>query len=166
MGADNEGRQVMDGAHAPAGTAGRGADSLRIVVGLVWLAGAAFNAIVTLRMAEPFSWLEASPIAPYRWFFREVAGSRPGLWTALLVAGEATMGALTLARGRWVTLGLGLGTAFSVFLFTLATPYTLVMGAWAALLGWLARREYPTSPFDRVLYALTGQRRGTPKSPA
>lgn len=147
------------------GTAGPGANTTRIVVGLIWLAGAAFNAFVTMRMAEPFGWLESSPVAPYRWFFRDVVGPRPEPWTALLVAAEATMGILTMARGRWARLGLGLGALFSAFLFTLATPYTLVMGAYAALLAWLARKEYPTTPLDPLVRAITGWL-GPPKSPA
>ena len=151
---------------SPWGPAEPAANIARIAVGLIWLAGAAFNALVTMRMAEPFDWLESSPVAPYRWFFRDVAGARPELWTALLVAAEATMGILTLARGRWARLGLGLGALFSAFLFTLATPYTLIMGAWATLLAWLARKDYPTSPLDPLIRVLTNRRWGSPRSPA
>lgn len=146
--------------------AGPGKNAARIVVGLIWIAGATFNALVTMRMAAPFSWLEESPVAPYRWFFREVAGHHPALWTALLVAGEATLGILTLARGRWARAGLGLGALFSAFLFTLATPYTVVMGAWAVLLGWLARSDYPTSPFGRLARLADRRRWHMPTSSA
>lgn len=143
----------MADARTQSRAAGPAANAARILVGLIWLAGAAFNAVVTLRMSEPFTWLESSPIPPYRWFFRDIIGARPMLWVALLVVAEATMGALTLARGRSVRLGLGLGALFSAFLFTLATPYTLVMGGYAALLGWLARKEYPVSAIDQIVAA-------------
>lgn len=148
------------------GPAGPAANITRIVVGLIWLAGAAFNALVTMWMAEPFGWLESSPVAPYRWFFRDVVGARPELWTALLIAAEGTMGILTLARGRWARLGLGLGALFSAFLFTLATPYTIVMGAYAALLAWLARKDYPTSPLDPPARVMKDRQHRAPKSPA
>lgn len=117
------------------------ANSARLVIGLIWLAGAAFNALVTLRMSRPFEWLESSPIPIYRWFFRDVAGEHPVVWTLLLVAGEAALGVLTLARGGWARLGLAGGALFSLFLFSLGTVYTLVMAPYAALLTWLAHRN-------------------------
>lgn len=113
----------------------------RVIVGLIWLAGAAWNALVTIRMARPFEWLEASPIPVYRWFFSDVAGANPRVWTLALVAGEVALGVLTLARGRWSSVGLAGGALFSLFLFSLGTVYTLMMGPYAALLGWLARRD-------------------------
>jgi hypothetical protein len=111
----------------------------RRVVGGIWLAGAAFNAGWTLRQDEPWTWLEESRVPVYRWFFGEVAGANPAPWTVALIAGEVALGLLTLSRRR-VRAGLIAGAAFSAFLFTLDTPYTLMMGGYALLLAWLARR--------------------------
>lgn len=63
------------------------------------------------------------------------------MWTIGLIAGEAALGILTLVCGRWGRTGLIGGALFSLFLFSLAVPYTLVMGGYALLLGWLAYRE-------------------------
>jgi hypothetical protein len=112
----------------------------QVVVGGVWLAGAAFNAGWTLRQAAPFEWLEESLFPPYRWFFGEVAARSPVFWTLALVAGETALGILTIAGGKWTRLGLIGGVLFSLFLFSLATPYTTMMGGYALLLAWLLRR--------------------------
>ena len=121
----------------------RGIDGERIahcVVGGIWLAGAAFNAGWTLRQAAPYSWLEESAVPVYRWFFGEVAARSPVFWTLALIAGETALGLLTIAGGRWTRPGLLGGALFSLFLFSLATPYTLMMGGYALLLVWLWRR--------------------------
>lgn len=121
----------------------------RIVVGFIWLAGAAFNMLVTWRMADPFGWLaEGSRFAPWRWFFGEVAGAHPAFWTALLIAGEIALGVLTLGRGDRARLGLAGGVLFSLFLLSLGTSYTLIMGPYALLLGRLARYRYGRSLLD------------------
>jgi hypothetical protein len=113
----------------------------RVAVGLVWIAGAVFNAAVTTRMANPFGWLTESPVPLWRWFFDDVVTARPVPWTLLLATFELAIGLLTLGGSRART-GLIGGAAFSAFLFSLATPYTLVMGPYTALLVWLARKEY------------------------
>jgi len=113
----------------------------QVVVGGIWLAGAAFNAGWTLRQPDPYTWLEESLVRPYRWFFGEIAAQNPSFWTLALIAGETTLGLLTIAGGKWTRLGLLGGTLFSLFLFSLATPYTLMMGGYVALLAWLTWRE-------------------------
>jgi hypothetical protein len=135
-------------------------DIARIVVGLIWLAGAVFNALVTIRMEDPYGWIaEKSPFRVWRRFFGDVVGARPAFWTALLVIGEAGLGVLTLARGGWARLGLAGGAIFSALLFALATPYTLVMGPYAIFLAWLARKGDRSSLVDglRSLIARRGQ---------
>ena len=112
----------------------------RRVIGGIWLAGAAFNAGWTLRQDGPWTWLEESRVPVYRWFFGEVAAANPAPWTVALIAGEITLGLLTLSQ-RWGRRGLIAGAAFSAFLFSLGTPYTLMMGGYALLLAWLARRD-------------------------
>ena len=137
--------------HGEGPSSSRATEIARIAVGLIWLAGAAFNLLVTWRLADPFGWLaEGSWFAPWRWFFGEVAGARPGFWIALLVAGEVTLGTLTLGRGRWARLGLAGGALFSIFLFSLGTTYTLMMGPYALLLAWLARHRFSHNALDLV----------------
>lgn len=132
----------------------------RLVVGLIWIAGAVFNLLVTLRMERPFEWLEASPVPFYRWFFADVAGAHPALWTVLLVAGETALGVLTLWDGARARLGLAGGALFSAFLFSLAPPYTLVMGPYAVFVGWLARKPHSQSIRQML------RQRGTQQEPA
>lgn len=122
----------------------------RIAVGLMWLAGAAFNLLVTLRMANPFGWLaDGSKVTAWRWFFGDVVETHlTWLWIALLIAGETALGVLTLARHGWARLGLAGGALFSVVLFSFGTSYTLMMGPYALLLAWLARYQYCRSVVD------------------
>jgi len=133
-------------------------DIARAAVGLIWLAGAAVNAVVTLRMADPYGWLaDGSRVRGYRWFFREVAGAHPTGWTLVLIAGEAALGVLTLSRGGWAKLGLAAGAMFSAVLASFSTPFTVVMGPYALLLAWLARhdgRPDRPSPIGRLAGAL------------
>ena len=106
---------------------------------------------MTSRMAEPFGWLaDGSWFAPWRWFFSEVAGAHHAFWIALLVAGEAALGVLTLGRGSWARLGLAGGALFSLVLFSFGTSYTLVMGPYALLLAWLARHRFSRSALDHL----------------
>jgi hypothetical protein len=125
--------------------------TLRIVVGLVWLAGAAWNLLVTWRMDDPYGWLaDAARVAPWRWFFAEVVEAHRMLWTALLIMGETVLGVLTLGRRRWARLGLAAGALFSAALFSFGTPYTLMMGPYALLLAWLWRHEVHRSAKSRM----------------
>lgn len=49
-----------------------------IAVGLVWLAGAAFNAGGTLRQEDPYAeFARSSHLPVYRWFFDQIMGARP-----------------------------------------------------------------------------------------
>jgi hypothetical protein len=155
---------MMSRHHITRSRLGGAANAARIVAGLIWLAGAAFNAVVTLRMDEPYAWLETSPVPFYRWFFADVVKAHPSLWTMLLVIGELALGTLTLARGRWARLGLTGGAVFSALLCSLASIYTLVMGPYALLLGWLGRGTYERSPLERISarVASGGDRRHEP----
>lgn len=113
----------------------------RLVIGLVWIAGAIFNLFVTMRMNSPFGWLEDSALRPWSWFFGRVVNPHGQAWIALLAIWELAIGVMTLARGRVARVGLAGGALFSTFLFSLWTPYTMGMGVYALLLGWLARRH-------------------------
>jgi len=123
---------------------------LRVTVGVIWLAGAAFNLLVTTRMEEPYGWLaDGARIAPWRWFFAEVVAEHPLGWTALLIAGEVGLGVLTLGPRRRALIGLVAGALFSGAIFSFGTSYTLMMGPYAVLLAWLAWNETSRSPIDR-----------------
>ena len=144
----------------------RVANITRYVVGLIWVGGAAFNLLVTTRMSGPFEWLEESPVPVYSWFFREVVGPHPVIWIVILAIGEIALGALTLLRGREARIGLAGGALFSVFLVSLVSVYTVVMGPYAVLLAWLSRREYGTSLFDRQRSGLGRRRKDIGHEPA
>lgn len=134
----------------------------RIAVGLIWLAGAAFNALWTMRHLNLYQgFADDSPLAVYRWLFGDVVGAHPAVWTVLLVIGEAILGLLTLGKGRWAKLGLAGGAIWSALLFPLLWPYTLMMGPYALLLAWLARKDYAASPFDRLRLGFGHQRTAT-----
>ncbi|HET8521786.1 MAG TPA: hypothetical protein VFL82_01055 [Thermomicrobiales bacterium] len=111
-------------------------DIARFAVGGIWITGAVVNAVWTIRQSAPYEWLAESPIPPYRWFFG-IVGDHPSAWTAALIAGELTIGILTLIPGRWARLGLAGGILFSAALFASASPYTIIMGPYAVFLAWL-----------------------------
>ena len=113
----------------------------RMLVGAIWLGGVFFNLVWTLRQSDPWVWLEESPVPVYQWFFGDVVNRNPAAWTLALIAGEGALGVLTLSHGRRARIGLICGALFSAFLFSFALPYTVIMGGYALLLGWLARRE-------------------------
>lgn len=137
----------------------------RVVAGCIWLGGAVFNALVTSRLDAPYAWLaDGSRVAGVRWFFGDIVAARPEAWTVALAIGEACLGGLTLSRGRRAWPGLAGGAAFSVLLFALVTPYTVVMGPYGLYLAWLAREQYRRSR-DTVL-TTTLSSRNEPGAPA
>jgi hypothetical protein len=112
------------------------------IVGGIWLAGSAWNVLVTRRMDDPYGWLAQDSWVPaWRWLFGDVVSASPDGWTLALAAGEAMLGILTLRGGEWGRRGLLGGALFSTALFSLGTPYTLMMGPYALRLLWLARRD-------------------------
>ena len=70
----------------------------RKVVGLIWIAGALWNAGWSLRQDNPWSWLEDSPVPVYEWFFGEVVSRNPAFWTVLVIIAELSLGVLTFSR--------------------------------------------------------------------
>lgn len=133
-------------------------DVARLVIGAIWLGGAAFNALVIMRIDDAYAWLRESPIPMYQWFFSDVVSARPAFWTAMLVLVEVLLGVLTIARGRWAQLGLAAGALLSAFLFSLGMVYTIIMGPYAWLLVALARQEFPHSAPAGALRALRQRR--------
>ena len=124
----------------------RSADIARTLVGLIWIAGAAFNAFWTLRHTDLYQgFVDDAPISLFRWLFRDVVMERPVRWTVLLIAGELALGILTLGKGAWARLGIAGGVSWSAVLFILLPPYTLMMGPFALAVAWLLRWSYPSS---------------------
>src|SRR5687768_7293038 len=118
--------------------------NLRMFVGVIWIAGAAFNAMWTLRHPEFFGnegIAQDASLEIYRWFFGDVVARAPALWTALLILGEVAIGVLTLGGGRWARTGLWGGVVWSLWLFPLIWPDTIMMGPFALLLAWLLRGD-------------------------
>ena len=118
----------------------------RKVVGLIWIAGALWNAGWSLRQDNPWSWLEDSPVPVYEWFFAEVVSRNPAFWTVLVIIAELSLGVLTFSRGRASRLGLLGGALFSAFLFSLGSPYTLMMGVYAVVLAIMTVRLAADAP--------------------
>jgi hypothetical protein len=117
---------------------------IRLGVGMIWIAGAVYNAVWTLRHTA-FLGVEGiardASLPIYRWFFGDVVSAAPEMWTLLLIAGELALGALTLASGRWARLGMWGGALWSLWLFPMLWPYTIMMGPYAMFLMWLARGD-------------------------
>ena len=135
---------------------------VRCAVGLIWIAGAVFNAFSTMRHPEVYHSLAAETTVPvYQWLFSEIVAAHAAFWTLLLVLGELFLGVLTLAKGRRGQVGLAVGALWSALLFPLVWPYTLMMGPYAVLLAWLATRDQGAS-LPEALRAVTSMtvRRG------
>jgi hypothetical protein len=99
----------------------------RMLLGAVWIAGAMWNAVVTLPGASD-AWSDLGTNATfriYRWFFDSIAGGAPVVWALMLVVAELTLGLLLLRADPWARYGLLLSTAWCVFLFFLIWPWTL-----------------------------------------
>lgn len=127
-----------------------GADVARMAVGLVWIAGALVNTIVTLRMAEPYAAFAGdAQLQSYRWFF-SIVSDHPRFWTVLLIAAELVLGVLTLSKGSRAKVGLIGSVAWSLWLFPLLWPYTLMMGPYALVPARLLRRGQDVSLLDLV----------------
>jgi hypothetical protein len=126
---------------------------LRMLVGVIWIAGAIYNALWTLRHPELLGddgLARDASLPIYRWFFGDVVAQAPVFWTVLLIIGEIVIGVLTLSKGVMARAGLWGGVAWSVCLFPLMWPYTIMMGPFALLPLWLLRRDRGLGPADLV----------------
>jgi hypothetical protein len=126
---------------------------LRMLVGVIWIAGVAFNALWTLRHPE-FLGHEGlardASLGIYRWFFGDVVARAPTLWTVLLILGEIAIGTLTMSRGIRAKAALWGGVAWSLWLFPLIWPYTIMMGPFALLTASLLRDDHRLAVTDVV----------------
>jgi hypothetical protein len=83
----------------------------------------------------------------YRWFFTQVLALYPVPFILLLIAFETAIGLLTLSKGRWVKLGLGLG-----MLFCLGIAWIGFEGVWVPAVAVaplvMLRKDFPVSVFS------------------
>lgn len=125
----------------------------RIVFGVFFLV-MAWGVNFPIVLTDPGSFVEAGRnayIPFYRWFFTTVIAWNPTLLASGLIAFETTVGLLTLSRGRWVRLGLGLGALFCFCISWIGVEAVLTW-TWAIAPLLLMRKEFPVS----VLAMLTG----------
>jgi hypothetical protein len=90
----------------------------RIVFGVFFLM-MAWGVNLPMMIVDPTLYPAAGAhayIPFYRWFFTQVLARNPVPFILLLIAFETLVGVLTLSRGRWVKLGLGLGAAFCLLI--------------------------------------------------
>jgi hypothetical protein len=118
-----------------------------MMLGGIWIAGAAFNVFVTLPHASS-SWNnlgENATFGPYRWFFDTVAGGAPAFWALIVIAGELLLGSLLRGRDPWARYGVILSVAWCLFIIW---PYTLTTIPLLVLAGWLLRHDHDQNVVD------------------
>ncbi len=100
---------------------------VEIGIGLLFLIGAIFNASYTLRHGEEFygSFAASAWFHPARKLVRNLVIPHAQLFTILLIAAQASIAVMILARGNLVQLGLISGAVFSLA----AVPVSNVPGA-------------------------------------
>lgn len=87
---------------------------LEIGFGLLYLIGAIFNFLYTLRHGDEFygSFADKAMLAPARQFIQRVVIPQTRLFTGLLIAFELLVALSILSRGGLVELGLFAGAVF------------------------------------------------------
>jgi hypothetical protein len=90
-------------------------DLLEIVFGLLYLIGAIFNSLYTLRHGDEFygSFAENAILAPARYLIQKVVIPRAKLFTILLIAFQLIVAFCILSRGELVKPGLIAGAIFN-----------------------------------------------------
>jgi hypothetical protein len=136
----------------PAQPAGTGAQLGRLLYGLFFLAMSLVNLTVTLPNPGLYGDIAGLALLPlYREITLRLVVPHAGLFTGLLIAGEALAGALILGRGRAVRLGL-LGTAvFELSIVPAIGWYTLLNLLVVLVPLALLRREYPQGAWAWLL---------------
>jgi hypothetical protein len=121
-------------------------DAGRTIFALAYFAGAGFNLAYTARHPELFEEWVREPLLPvYRWFFVEVVAENVRFWVPLAAAGEVLLGALLLARGRAVKVGVLLSILFQLLLAPMWIGQTLPNLVLAVVQLPLLRPRYPVS---------------------
>jgi hypothetical protein len=88
--------------------------TIEIGFGLLYLIGALFNILYTLRHGNEFygSFADKAIVGLSRQFFRKVVIPRASLFTGLLIAFQLLVSLSILSRGNLVELGLIVGSLF------------------------------------------------------
>ena len=116
----------------------------RMLLALVFLAGAAFNALVTLRNLESLrGFADLAMLDVLRQLILEWVLPYATPFVFLLIAFEATVAVLLLARGAAVRLALLAVLAFCVVLIPILREFGLATLPCLALSLTLLRHEYP-----------------------
>lgn len=97
---------------------------VEVAVGVVFVAGAAFNAVYTLRHAESFfsTWADGAWFGPASAVTREVVAPHARGFTMLLIAFQVVVAASLLARGPSVEPALLAGGTFALVVAFFSSP--------------------------------------------
>lgn len=97
---------------------------LEILVGALYLVGAGFNTIYTLRNGETFytDFVSKSWLRPARRFTESVVVPNSVRFTILLITFQAVLGLAILTRSDAVTPALFVGGAFAAFIALFSSP--------------------------------------------
>jgi hypothetical protein len=113
------------------------------IVGMVFLWTSGINLGIAVANAGFFRHFADSSYLPFvRQGWTEVVMAQPGAWGLLLSVGEATLGGLLLAGGRWAKVGWVGVIAFHVLLMLFGFGFWLWSVPVLAALVPLARRDW------------------------
>lgn len=130
----------------------------RILLALAFLAGAAFNALMTLRDPQSLrGFADLAMLDVLRRFILEWVLPYAIPFVFLLIAFEATVGVLLLVRGAAVRLALLAALAFYVVLIPVLREYGLANLPFLVLALTLLRHEYPEAVVTEVRARMEGR---------
>ncbi len=118
----------------------------RIVFGIFFLL-MAWAVNFPIMLTDPMSFVTAGEhayIPFYRWFFTTVLAWNPLPFIVLLIGLETSIGVLSLSKGRWARLGLGIGAIFCLGIAWVCQE-ALMMPSVAIAPLLLMRKEFPAS---------------------
>ena len=114
---------------------------LEVGIGIIYLVGAGFNFIYTMKHGEKFyaGFAEGAWFAPAKWFIQRFVLPRPGIFTVTLILFQLFVGIALVSQGPYVGLGLLAGTAFCMYaVFVSNVPGAIANLALAVLQFYLA----------------------------
>jgi len=123
----------------------------RIVFGIFFLL-MAWGVNFPIMLTNPMSFVttgEHAYIPFYRWFFTTVLAWNPLPFIVLLIGLETSIGVLSLSKGRWAQLGLGMG-AFFCLAIAWVCKEALLMPTVAVAPLLLMRKEFPASLVEMI----------------
>jgi hypothetical protein len=95
-----------------------------MAMGLLYAAGAVFNAVYTMRHHEEFygSFVDGAWLSPARSFVRNVVLPNGTLFTVVLIVFQVGVAAVLLTRSDWVVPALFAGAAFALVAAFASSP--------------------------------------------